>query len=167
MYSGCRPHKGASLRSRPGVLRGVGQALGLVVGNIRHAEVLEHLEQGLAAVGEGHGAVVGIALLDEDMAVEPAHLRNGEHADAAEGAGGHRQHLALGDVGAEVALAVALEAVEGDIAGGDVTLQGAPGEVRRAAVLQQAVLDQLVLHRAAAAHLAAGGVAAVEAHEGV
>ena len=73
--------------------------------------------------------MVGIALLDEHVAVEAAHLGNGEHADAAEGTGGHRQDLALGDVGAQVALAVTLQAVEGDLAGGDVALQGAAGEV--------------------------------------
>ena len=89
-------------------------------------------------------------------------------ADAAEGPGGHGQDLALGDVGAELALAVALQAIEGDVRGGNVALKGAAGEVGIAADrLQQAVLDQLVLDGAVAAHLAGGGVAAVEAHEGV
>ena len=153
--------------SAPGVLGGVGQALGLVVGDVGDAEIFEDLEEGLAAVGEGHGAVVGVALLDEHMAVEAAHLGDGKDTDAAEGPGGHGEDLALGDVGAQAALAVALEAVEGDLAGGDVALQGAPGKVGLAAILQQAVLDELVLHGAAAAQLAAGGIAAVEAHEGV
>ncbi len=62
----------------------------------------------------------------------------------------------------------ALQAVEGDLAGGDVALQGAAGEVGvGAGGLQQAVLDELVLHGPVGAQLAAGGVAAVEAHEGV
>ena len=119
-------------------------------------------------VAEGHGAVVGEALLNQHMAVEAAHLMDGEHADAAEAGGSHRQHLALGDVGAQTALAVALEAIEGDLAGGDVALQGAAGEVGVASLrLQEAVLDELVLHGPVGAHLAGGGVAAVEAHEGV
>ena len=66
--------------------------------------------------------------------------------------------LALGDVGAQLPLAVALQAVEGDGGGGDVPLQGAPGEVGLGALgLQQAVLDQLILHRPVGAQLAAGG----------
>ena len=152
----------------PGVLCGVGKALGLVVGDIGDAEVLEHLEQRLAAVGESNRAVVGIPLLDQHMTVEPAHLRDREDADAAEGAGGNRQDLAFRDVGAQSALTVALESVEGDLTGSDVAFQGAPGEVGLAVHgLQQTVLDQLVLDAAAAAHLAAGGIAAVEAHEGL
>ena len=112
--------------------------------------------------------MVGIALLHQHVAVEAAHLRDGEDADAAEGAGLDRQDLALGDVGAQLALAVALQAVEGDLGGSDVALQGAPGEVGVGALgLQQAVLDELILHGPVGAQLAAGGVAAVEAHEGV
>ena len=117
---------------------------------------------------EGDRAVVRVALAHQHMAVEAAHFGDGEHADAAEAAGGHVEHLALGHIGAQDALAVALEAVEGDVAGGDVALKGAAGEVRLAALrLQQAVLDELVLDGAAGAELAFGGVAAVEAHEGV
>ena len=105
------------LRLCPGIFGGVGQILGLVIGDVRNAEVLHHFKQGLAAVGEGHGAVVGIALLNEHVAIETAHLGDGKHADAAKGAGGHGQHLTLGDVGAQIALAVTLQAVEGDRAG--------------------------------------------------
>ena len=59
----------------------------LIVRDVLHAQELEHLEQSLAVVAEGHRPVVGIALLDEHVAVEPPHLRDGEHADAAEGLG--------------------------------------------------------------------------------
>ena len=110
--------------------------------------------------------MMGIALFDEHMAIEAAHFRDGEDADAAEGLGGHRQDLALGDVGPQLPVAGALEAEEGDVAIGNVALQSAAGEVRGAAVFQQAVLDQLILH-AALLELAQGGVAAMEAHEGV
>ena len=109
--------------------------------------------------------MVGIPLGQEHMPVEAAHVMDGEDADAAKGAGGHRQDLALGDVPPEPALGVALQAVEGNGRGGDVSLQGTPGEVRRAAVFQQPVLNQLILHRPAVAHFAGGGIAAVEAHE--
>ena len=119
-------------------------------------------------MAEGHRPVVGIALLDEHMAVEAAHLRDGEHADAAEGAGGHGQHFAFCHIGAQLPVGSALQPEEGDLAGGDVALQGAAGEVRvRAGGLQQAVLDELVFHCPVGAQLAAGGVAAVEAHKGV
>ena len=37
--------------------------------------------------------------------------------------------LALGDIGPEDALAVALETVEGDVTGGNIPFQGAPGEI--------------------------------------
>ena len=90
----------------PGILSRIGLALGLVIGNVLNAEVLQHLEQGLAAVGKGHGTVVGIALLDQHMAVEAAHLPDGEDADAAKGTGGNGQDLAFRDVGAQVALGI-------------------------------------------------------------
>ena len=102
------------------------------------------------------------------MAIEAPHFGNAEHADAAEGAGAHVQHLALGDIGAQIALAVALQAVEGDGAGRNIALQRAAGKVRLAARgLQQAVLDQLILDGAVAAQLALGGIAAMEAHKGI
>ena len=66
------------------ILRGVREGLRLVVGNIAHAEELEDLEQELAVVAEGDRTVVRVALLDEHMTVEAAHLRDGEDADAAE-----------------------------------------------------------------------------------
>ncbi len=53
---------------------GIRQALGLVVGNVRNAEELEHFKQRLAIVTEGNGTVVRVALLNQDMAVETAHL---------------------------------------------------------------------------------------------
>ena len=99
----------------PGIFGCVGKALGLVVSDILNTQVLKDLVESLAVMTEGHGTVVGIALLDQHMAVEAAHLGDGEDADAAKAAGLDGQDLALGDVGAEVALAVALEAVEGDI----------------------------------------------------
>lgn len=48
---------------------GIRQALGLVVGNVRNAEELEHFKQRLAIVTEGNGTVVRVALLNQDMAV--------------------------------------------------------------------------------------------------
>ena len=84
-------------------------------------------------MGEGHSAVVGITLLDENMAVEPTHFRDGKDADAAEGLGGNIQHFTLGNVSPEVAIAVALEAIEGDVAGGDIAFQSTPGDIRLAA----------------------------------
>ena len=128
-----------------GILGGVGQVSGLVISDVSDAKVLEDLIQSLAAVGEGHGAVVGITLLDQNMTVETAHVTDGEDTDAAEGTGLDGQDLTLGDIGAEIAFAVALQTVEGDGRGGNVAFQGATGDVRLAAVLQQPVLDQLEL----------------------
>ena len=50
------------------ILRGIGQASGLVAGDIRHTQELEHLKQRLAVMAEGHRALVGIALLHQHMA---------------------------------------------------------------------------------------------------
>ena len=140
----CLPPEVDGWNLSEGILGGIVQGLGLVVGDVGNAKVLEYLEQRLAAVGEGHGAVVGIPLLDQHMAVEPAHLGDGEDADAAEGAGGNRQNLAFRDVGAQSALTVALEPIEGDLTGSDVAFQSASGEVGSTAVLQQTILDQLI-----------------------
>ena len=101
-------------------------------------------------MAEGDGAVMREVLLDEDVAVEAAHLRDGEDADAAEGVRGCWQDFALGDVGAQLAVSRALQAEEGDVAVGDVAFERAARDVRRIAVLEQAVLDQLVLDAALA-----------------
>jgi len=119
-------------------------------------------------VVEGNCAVVGVALFDENVAIEAAHVGNGEDADTAEGACCNGKDLALGNVGAQSAFAVALEAEEGDGAGGNVALQRAAGEVGLAAFgLEKTVLDELVLNGSVGAHLAGGSIAAVEAHEGI
>ena len=65
-------------------------------------------------MAEGHGSMVGIALLNQHMAVEPTHFRDGENADAAEAAGLYRQHLALGDAATQIFIRIALEPVEGN-----------------------------------------------------
>ena len=87
-----------------------------------------------------------IALLDQHVAVEPTHLGDREHRDAAEGTRLDRQDLALGHIGAKRALGVALQSVEGDGAGCDVALECAACNVRRPAVFQQPVLDKLVFY---------------------
>ena len=59
---------------------------------------------------ECNSTMVRIVTFNQYVAVEAAHLGDGKDADAAERTGGHRQNFALGDVGAEVALAVTLQA---------------------------------------------------------
>ena len=78
--------------------------------------------------------------------------------------GGHGQHFALRHVGLQLAIAGGMQAIEGDIAGGDVAFQGAAGDVGFSAAFQAAVHDQLILHFAPG-QPAQGGVAAMEAHE--
>ena len=148
-----------ALRER--VLGRVGEGCGMVVVDVLDAEEAEYFEDLLAEVTEGDGAVVREALLDEDVTVEAAHLRDRENADAAEGLGSDRKDFAFCDVGAKDAFAVALQAVEGDLTGSDVALEGAAGEVRiGAGGLEQAVLDQLILDRAVGAQLAFRRIAA-------
>ena len=102
------------LRLGEGVFGGIGQGLGLVVSDVLDAQELEDFEQVLAHMVEGHSTVMGIALLHQHVTIEAAHFLDGKDADAAEGTGGNVQHFAFGDVGAEVAFAVALQAIEGD-----------------------------------------------------
>ena len=52
------------------ILAGVRQAPGLIVGNVRHAQILEHLKQRLAPVPERHRAVVRVTLCNQYMAVD-------------------------------------------------------------------------------------------------
>ena len=119
-------------------------------------------------MAECHRPMMGIALFKQYMAIEAAHFPDGKYADAAEAAGGHGQHFALGDIAAKIALAIALEPEEGNIAGGNIPFQGAPGEIRFAARrLQQTMLNELIFHRPLRAHLAGGRIAAMEAHEGI
>ncbi len=117
-------------------------------------------------MAEGHRAVVRKMLFNQHVAVEAAHLRDGEDADAAERARRHGQHLALRDIGLQPAVGRALQAVERDVPRGDVAFERAAGEIRLVPVFQQAVLDELVLD-GAFREPAQRRVAAVEAHEGV
>ena len=66
----------------PGILGGIRQRLRLVVGNVLDSEILEHLEERLADMREGNSSVVRIALLDEYVTIEAAHLGDGEDSDA-------------------------------------------------------------------------------------
>ena len=68
----------------PRILGWVRQASWLVVSDILDAKILEYLEQGLAYVRESYGTVVWIALLNQDVAIEAAHLVDGEDTDTTE-----------------------------------------------------------------------------------
>ena len=56
------------------------------------------------------------AFFNQYVAIEAAHLGDGEDADAAEGVRCGWQDFAFGDVGAELAVRRALQAVERDVA---------------------------------------------------
>ena len=115
---------------------------------------------------ECNGTVVRISLLDEHVTIETSHLLDCEDCDTAEGTGRYVEDLALSDVGNKLAVAVALQTIEGDVACCDVALERSAGEIRIASFrLKKTVLDELVLDRTVAAHLAGRRVTAVEAHE--
>ena len=117
---------------------------------------------------EGDRAVVRVALLNEHMTVEAAHLRDDEDADAAETPRMYRQNFTLCNVAAKHTVGIALQAVERDLACCKIRLERAAGKIRlRACRFEQTVLNELILDRAVSAELAGGRVAAVEAHEGI
>lgn len=70
--------------SGEGVFGGIGDKTRTVVRDVFDPEIAEDVEQRLSAVGEGDGSVVGIALLDQHMAVKASHFRYCEYAYAAE-----------------------------------------------------------------------------------
>lgn len=113
------------------VLGRIGQGLRLVVADVLDAEVLEDLKQRLAVVTERHCAVVREVLLDEHMAVEAAHFRDGEYADGTEGVGWYVQHFALCNVCAQLGVGRALETEERDVARGDVAFERALRNLNR------------------------------------
>ena len=88
--------------------------------------------------------------------------RNGEHADASEGSGCNRKYLALCDISAQLAVRCGLQAVEGDVAGDDISFQSTLGHF----LGKRPGHDHLILH-AAGRKLLRVGIAAVEAHEGL
>ncbi len=69
---------------RPGVLRRIRKRLRLIVGNVLYAEELEYLKERFAVMTERDRAVMRITLLNQNVTVEPSHLVNRKHADAAE-----------------------------------------------------------------------------------
>ena len=81
----------------------VEHTLRLVERNVFYAEVIEDGVQCLAHMGERHRTMMRITLGQQHMAIETAHLRDGEHTDAAEGTSSNRQNLALGDVSGQTA----------------------------------------------------------------
>lgn len=117
---------------------------------------------------ESDSAMVRISLLNQHMTVEATHLLDGKYADAAKGAGSHRQDFSFRQVGSYDAITVTLQTVEGNGACCDIALERSAGEIGIASFrLEQPMLNQLILDRAAVTHLAAGGITAVEAHEGI
>ena len=96
------------------------------------------------------------------MAVEATHLVDSKDPYAAEGAGGHGQHLALCHICPKDAVGRGLKPEKGDVAGDYIPLKSTLGDL----LGQAAGHYHLILH-SGAAYLAGAGVAAVEAHEGV
>ena len=68
----------------PRIFGWIRQTSWLVVSDVLDAKILEYLEQGLAYVRESYCSVVWIALLNQDVAIEAAHLVDGEDTDTTE-----------------------------------------------------------------------------------
>src|SRR5574344_488036 len=84
----------------------------LVVCNVLHAEIAEYGKERLSCMAECNGTVMRIMLRYQYVAVEPSHLRDGEHADAAERMRCNRQYLALCKVCMERRISCTLQAEE-------------------------------------------------------
>ncbi len=67
-----------------GVLVLVERSGGLVVGDVAYSQVLEQGVECFSDVAECDCAVMRVLLADQHVAVEAAHLRNGEDSDASE-----------------------------------------------------------------------------------
>ena len=76
------------LRKR--IFRRIEHTLGLIKAHIGNAQAPQHIKDGLAVMAKTHCPLVGEVLLNKHMAIEPTHLRNAKHADAAKGAGRYR-----------------------------------------------------------------------------
>ena len=73
--------------------------------DVLHTQAAQSRVQLPAAVGEGHGAMVGEVVLQQHVAVKTTHIRYGDDAAAAERAILRVQHFTLGNIGAEPAVA--------------------------------------------------------------
>ena len=81
-------------------------------------------------MAESNSAVMRIALLNEDMTIESSHFRNSENTDTTEGTCLNIENFTFSDIGTQNSLAVALEAIEGDVARRDIAVKGAAGKGR-------------------------------------
>ena len=131
-----QPHFSAVFNQRlsrkglsPGILRGISYARRLIVADLLHgdSDIFEYLKEFSPEMSEGHRPVVREVFLQQHVPVKSSHLRNGKNSYGAEGIGAHRQHLSLGNVGSQLIICGALEPVEGNISGNDVSLQSSLG----------------------------------------
>ena len=115
----------------PRILGDVRNGLRLVVVQILYgnADELEYFIQSLAIVTECNCAVMREVLLDQNVTIESAHLRNSEYADGTEGLGANVQNLALCDISAKLAISGGLQTIEGDLARSDVAFEGSVGNL--------------------------------------
>ena len=117
-------------------------------------------------MAESDRAMVRIALLNQNVTVKSSHLGDCKNAYSAERARSYGENLALGNIRAELALAVALQAVERDIRSCDIALQRAAREIGlRVLRFKQSVLNELILDSTVLAELAGRRVSAVKSHK--
>ncbi len=109
----------------PGIFRRISDGGRLIIANLfhRHADILEHLEQGLSVVAERNSAMVRISSFDQYVAVEPSHLGNCKYSDASKGSGCDRKNFSVGDVGPQTAVRRTLQPEEGNISRNDISFQ--------------------------------------------
>lgn len=111
-------------------------------------------------MSESNCTVVREVVLDKDVTVESAHLRDSEYADAAKGSCSYRKDLTLCNISPELSVSCRLKSEECDVAGNDIAL-----ECTLCNFLGKCSShDELILHGACRKLLGAC-VTTVEAHE--
>ena len=109
----------------PRILRRISYACRLIISDLvyRYSDVLEYFKKSLSMMSERNRAVMRISALDQYMAVESAHLRYREYADAAEGTCRNRKDLAVSDISPKLIIRRTLQTEERNITRNQIPFQ--------------------------------------------
>ena len=113
-------------------------------------------------MAKSNGSVMREIALDQYMAVETTHFRNGKNTDGTEGTGGYRQNLALGNITAQFCISGTLQTEESNVSRYQITFQSSVGHFDR-----KTTGHNLLIAHFRIGHFTGSGIAAVESHENI